>query len=75
MNKEGRGREFIERLKEEIRNAAIGMDEVVELLAVTMLSGGHVTLEGIPGVAKTTVANAFASAIGLSFSRIQLTPD
>ena len=75
MNKEGRGREFIERLKEEIRNAAIGMDEVVELLAVTMLSGGHVALEGIPGVAKTTVANAFASAIGLSFSRIQLTPD
>lgn len=51
------------------------MDKVIELLAVALLSGGHVLLEGIPGVAKTTVAKAFTDAIGLSFSRIQLTPD
>ncbi|MDI6810377.1 MAG: MoxR family ATPase [archaeon] len=72
MNK---GREFIERLKQEVGNAVVGMEEVIELLAVAMLSGGHITLEGIPGVAKTTVAKAFAKAIGLSFYRIQLTPD
>ncbi|NAT10737.1 magnesium chelatase, partial [ANME-1 cluster archaeon AG-394-G06] len=41
----------------------------------TSPSGGHISLEGIPGVAKTTVAKTFADAIGLSFSRIQLTPD
>ena len=74
MNNE-KGRDFIERLKAEIGKVVVGMDEVIELLAVAMLSGGHVTLEGIPGVAKTTVAKAFADAIGLSFSRIQLTPD
>ncbi len=74
MNNE-KGRGFIERLKAEIGKVTVGMDEVIELLAVAMLSGGHITLEGIPGVAKTTVAKAFADAIGLSFSRIQLTPD
>ena len=74
MNNE-KGRGFIERLKAEIGKVTVGMDEVIELLAVAMLSGGHVTLEGIPGVAKTTVAKAFASATDLSFSRIQLTPD
>lgn len=73
MNDEGR--EFIERLKEEVSNVVVGMEDVIELLAVAMLSGGHVSLEGIPGVAKTTVAKAFAKAIGLSFSRVQLTPD
>jgi len=73
--KNKKGREFIERLKAEIGKVTVGMGEVIEMLAVAMLSGGHVTLEGIPGVAKTTVAKAFADAIGLSFSRIQLTPD
>jgi MoxR-like ATPase len=74
MNNE-KGSGFIERLKAEIGKVTVGMDDVIELLAVAMLSGGHITLEGIPGVAKTTVAKAFADAIGLSFSRIQLTPD
>jgi MoxR-like ATPase len=69
------GMEFIERLKEEVGKVVVGMDDVIELLAIAMLSGGHVSLEGIPGVAKTTVAKAFAKAIGLSFYRIQLTPD
>jgi len=73
MNDEGR--EFIERLTGEVGNVVVGMEDVIELLAVAMLSGGHVSLEGIPGVAKTTVAKAFAKAIGLSFSRVQLTPD
>ncbi|MCK4398682.1 MAG: MoxR family ATPase [Methanophagales archaeon] len=75
MNKGVGRREFIERLKEEVGNAVVGMEDVIELLAVAMLAGGHVSLEGIPGVAKTTIAKAFAKAIGLSFFRIQLTPD
>nr|QNO53935.1 ATPase RavA [Methanosarcinales archaeon ANME-1 ERB6] len=75
MNKGRGGREFIERLREEVGNAVVGMEDVIELLAVAMLAGGHIMLEGIPGVAKTTIAKAFTKAIGLSFYRIQLTPD
>jgi len=75
MEKGREGREFIEKLKQEVGNVVVGLEEVTELLAVVMLSGGHVSLEGIPGVAKTTIAKAFAKAIGLSFYRIQLTPD
>ncbi len=75
MEKVREGREFIEKLKQEVGNVVVGLEEVTELLAVAMLSGGHVSLEGIPGVAKTTIAKTFAKAIGLSFHRIQLTPD
>ena len=69
------GREFVERLKEEVGKAVVGYEEAVELLAISLLSDGHVILVGVPGVAKTTLAKSFAKAVGLSFSRIQLTPD
>ncbi|ADT85087.1 AAA family ATPase [Thermococcus barophilus] len=69
------GKEFLEKLKEEIHNAVVGKDDVIELLSVALLAEGHVILEGIPGVAKTTIAKSFANALGLKFSRIQLTPD
>lgn len=69
------GKEFLEKLKAEIHNTVVGKDEVIELLAVALLAEGHVILEGVPGVAKTTIAKSFAHAIGLEFSRIQLTPD
>ena len=55
--------------------AVVGKEDVIELLAIALLSEGHVLIEGIPGVAKTTIAKAFSKAIGLKFSRIQLTPD
>ncbi len=66
---------FIEKLKKEVSKAIVGEEEIIELLTVALLSKGHVLLEGVPGVAKTTIAKTFANAIGLSFSRIQLTPD
>ncbi len=66
---------MLERLKEEISKAVVGYEEAVELLAVALLSKGHVLIEGVPGIAKTTLAKAFARALGLTFSRIQLTPD
>ncbi|USH00466.1 MoxR family ATPase [Thermococcus argininiproducens] len=69
------GKEFLEKLKAEMHNAVVGKDDVIELLAVALLAEGHVILEGVPGVAKTTIAKSFAHAIGLEFSRIQLTPD
>ncbi|TRZ50671.1 MAG: MoxR family ATPase [Dehalococcoidia bacterium] len=73
MNAEGI--EFIEGLNEEVSKVVIGMENIIELMAIALLSGGHILIEGVPGVAKTTVAKAFAAAIGLSFSRIQLAPD
>lgn len=69
------GKEFMERLKKEVRKAVVGKEDVIELLTIALLSEGHVLIEGIPGVAKTTAAKAFSQAIGLKFSRIQLTPD
>lgn len=67
--------EFLRKLKREFNRAVVGKDEVAELLAVALLSGGHVLLEGVPGIAKTTIAKTLAGATGLRFSRIQLTPD
>lgn len=69
------GKEFMEMLKKEINKAVVGKEDVIELLTIALLSEGHVLIEGIPGVAKTTIAKAFSNAIGLKFSRIQLTPD
>jgi MoxR-like ATPase len=59
----------------EMQQILIGNEEIVEGLTVALLSRGHVLLEGVPGVAKTTIANLFAKTSGLEFSRIQMTPD
>lgn len=69
------GKKFMDMLKKEVSKAVVGKEDVIELLAIALLSEGHVLIEGIPGVAKTTIAKAFSQAIGLKFSRIQLTPD
>ncbi|WP_297536239.1 AAA family ATPase, partial [Thermococcus sp.] len=69
------GKEFLEALRKEISKEIVGKEEAIELLAVALLTEGHILLEGVPGVAKTTLAKAFSKATGLSFSRIQLTPD
>ena len=53
----------------------IGSPKIIDDLLVALIAGGHVLLEGVPGVAKTTVAKRFAQALGCSFSRIQFTQD
>lgn len=58
-----------------INKALIGKENVVELAVVTLLSQGHLLLEDVPGVGKTTLANALAKSINCGFSRIQFTPD
>jgi len=60
---------------DEVSSVLIGNEEVIEGLTISLLTRGHVLLEGVPGVAKTTIANLFATATGLDFSRIQMTPD
>jgi MoxR-like ATPase len=63
------------RVYAEVGKAYIGSSTTVELLLTCLLARGHVLLEGVPGVAKTTLVKAFAQALGCSFRRIQFTPD
>ncbi|WEL16712.1 AAA ATPase of MoxR-like family, a component of a putative secretion system [Halorhabdus sp. SVX81] len=62
-------------LREEIGTVLVGNEGIVERLTISLLTRGHVLLEGVPGVAKTTIANLFAEASGLTYKRIQMTPD
>src|SRR5689334_22834839 len=59
----------------EVRKAVVGQDEALELMLCGIIAGGHVLLEGVPGVAKTLMAKALAKSIGAEFKRIQFTPD
>ena len=59
----------------EVSKAIIGKEDIIKALMVSLLGGGHVLIEGMPGTAKTKLAGSFAEAIGGKFSRIQFTPD
>ncbi|RDZ94741.1 magnesium chelatase, partial [Haloferax sp. Atlit-6N] len=62
-------------IRDEVGKVLIGNEDVIENLTIAVLTRGHILLEGVPGVAKTTMANLFARATGLSYNRIQMTPD
>jgi MoxR-like ATPase len=68
-------RELAERVRVEVGKVVVGQDEVVDALLAASCVGGHVLLEGVPGVAKTLLANATARALAVEFRRIQFTPD
>jgi MoxR-like ATPase len=68
-------RELRDRVCDEVAKVVVGQSETVELLLAAAALGGHVLLEGVPGVAKTLVANATARALGVEFRRVQFTPD
>ncbi len=63
------------RLKEEVSKIIIGQDIVVDQIILSIFSGGHALLVGVPGLAKTLMVNTIAQALGLDFKRIQFTPD
>jgi MoxR-like ATPase len=63
------------RIVENIARVIVGKDEVIELCLVALLCEGHILLEDVPGIGKTTLAKAIARSIGCSFRRIQFTPD
>jgi len=63
------------RLKRELSKAIIGQESMIDALLIGLLSEGHILVEGVPGLAKTTTINALSKAIGLDFKRIQFTPD
>jgi MoxR-like ATPase len=68
-------RELRDRIASEVRKVVVGQDEVVDLLLASIAVGGHALLEGVPGTAKTLLANAMSRALGVSFHRVQFTPD
>jgi MoxR-like ATPase len=66
---------MIEKLKQELKKAVVGQEHMVEGLLIGLLSDGHILVEGVPGLAKTTTINALSKALGLGSKRIQFTPD
>ncbi len=65
----------IERIKREVHKVIVGHEELIDALLIGLVSDGHILVEGVPGLAKTTAINALAQALGLEFKRIQFTPD
>ncbi|HEX9738724.1 MAG TPA: AAA family ATPase, partial [Candidatus Limnocylindria bacterium] len=66
---------FFDDLRAAVATAVVGAPDALRLLAVTLLADGHALIEDVPGVGKTLLARAVARAIGLSFARVQGTPD
>jgi MoxR-like ATPase len=62
-------------LKQEIHQVIVGQDEVVDQVLISIFSRGHCLLVGVPGLAKTLLVNTIAQTLGLSFNRVQFTPD
>ena len=67
--------QIIQNIKTEIAKVLVGQDKMVEGLLAGLLCRGHILLEGVPGLAKTTAVNALAKTLGLDFKRVQFTPD
>lgn len=74
-SKPGGGRELAARIKQELHKRVVGQDEMIERLLIGLLTGGHVLLEGVPGLAKTLTVRSLADTIRVAFERIQFTPD
>jgi MoxR-like ATPase len=62
-------------IKKEISKQVIGQEQMVDALLIGLFTNGHILLEGVPGLAKTTTINAMASSLNLDFKRVQFTPD
>jgi MoxR-like ATPase len=71
----GTFRDRIGAIRTQVRRVIVGQEEVVDYLLLTLLVGGHCLITGMPGTAKTLLVKTLASALGLSFKRIQFTPD
>jgi len=69
------GNNWSQRITTEVGKAVLGQVHIIERLQIALLTGGHVLLEGMPGLAKTLLVNSVAQALGAKFERIQFTPD
>lgn len=68
-------KELVDRTRNEVQKVIIGQDDIIDQLMVAFFSGGHVLLEGTPGVAKTLIVKMLAKTFSIDFGRIQFTPD
>lgn len=66
---------FIKSIKEEVKKVIVGHEELIDSLLIGLITDGHILVEGVPGLAKTTAINSLAQGLGLDFKRIQFTPD
>lgn len=65
----------IQTIKKEVSKVVVGQDKMIDGLLIALLCEGHILIEGVPGLAKTTTVNALAKSLGLNFKRAQFTPD
>lgn len=65
----------LEAIKENIKKVVVGKDDVIDMMLVSLICSGHIIIEDLPGLGKTTLASALASSLGCDFQRIQFTPD
>jgi len=65
----------VNQLRHELRKVVVGQDDIVDQVLIALLAGGHVLLEGVPGVGKTLIVLALSRSIGATFGRVQFTPD
>lgn len=72
---DGKENNLIEQIRDSVNRVFVGKENVVENMLICLLAGGHVLLEDVPGVGKTTLARAIADCVGCSMGRIQFTPD
>ena len=68
-------KELVQNIKDEVGKVIVGQEKLVDRLILAMITGGHILLEGVPGLAKTLSCNTLAKALGLDFKRISFTPD
>ncbi|MFO7937495.1 MAG: MoxR family ATPase [Kiritimatiellia bacterium] len=67
--------ESINAIREEVNKVIVGQEKLIDRLVIALITGGHILLEGVPGLAKTTSISTLAQALGLQFQRISFTPD
>ncbi len=67
--------EKLTQIKNEVQKVIVGQEEMIDSLLIGLLCEGHILLEGVPGLAKTTTVNTLAKTLGLEFKRVQFTPD
>ncbi|HBJ32973.1 MAG TPA: AAA family ATPase, partial [Dehalococcoidia bacterium] len=64
-----------DKIRHSVQRVIVGKDDVIDLAIIALLCKGHVLVEDVPGIGKTTMAKALAQSLGCTFNRIQFTPD
>jgi MoxR-like ATPase len=67
--------ETLAKIRQEVNKVIVGQEKLIDRLIIALITGGHILLEGVPGLAKTTAVRTLADALGLQFQRISFTPD